>query len=251
LIEKKVKTFELIGAIAAVITIICTITTIVFSYLNKDEVTTNLDEFMIKISNHYTMMKTDAILSLICGVFLIPIAVGIFFFIRRKLDEPRKKFALMPLISIIFGSLIMISIAALQIYIVFYITPNYVGKTFTEQQYFLDKAIDVIDVSDLLSVLTHIIIFTIGAGSIGILFYNKKIIHDVFVWTALTSSVLGLAKIGIYLTGTVGTVFVFLASISSIFFYFFLGEMAYVIFRNHYDGNGEQKKSSIDASLLE
>jgi len=202
LIDKKVKTIEMIGAFAAAITLICTITTIVFSYLHKDEVTSNLDEFMIKISNHYTMMRVDAILSLACGIFLILIAVGIFFFVRRKLDESQKKFALIPLISIIIGSLIMISIAALQIYLVFYITPNYVGKTFAEQQYFIEKAIDVTDVSDLLSVLTHIITFTIGAGSIGILFYNKKIIHDVFVWTALTSGVLGLAKIGIYLTGT-------------------------------------------------
>ena len=105
--------------------------------------------------------------------------------------------------------------------------------------------------SNLLSVLTHITTFTIGAGSIGIIFYNKKIIHDVFVWTALTCGVLGLTKIGTYFTGAAGTIFIFLASISSIFFYFFLGEMVYVIFREHYDDNGDKSKSSINSSLLE
>jgi hypothetical protein len=138
----------------------------------------------------------------------------------------------------------------LQIYIVFYITPNYIGKTFTEQQYFINKATNVIDVSDILSVLTHIITFTIGAGSIGILFYNKKIIHDVFVWTALTSGVLSITKIGIYFSGTVGIAFTLLASIGSIFFYFFLGEMIYVVIREHQEGNNKQK-AAIDASLLE
>ena len=251
MIDKKIKTIEIFGAIAAVITIICSIATIVFSYMHRDEVTTNIDEFLIKISHFYTIMKADALLSLTCGVFLILTAVGLFFFIKRKLDESKKKFALIPLISITIGSLILISIAALQIYLVFYLTPKYIGGNGTEKIYFLAKATNVITISNILTVLTHVFTFTVGAGSIGVLLYNKKIIQDVFVWTALTSAVFSLGKIGYFLLGTFGTIFAFLASIGSIFFYFFLGEMVYTIFQDHKAENEDNKKSSIDASLLE
>jgi len=250
-INKKIKTLEIISALAAVITIICTITSIIFSYYYRDEKTANMAEFLVKISHFYSKMKIDAILSLVCGIFLILVAFGFFSFLRRKLEETKKKFALIPLISIIFGSLFMISISALQIYLVYYITPKYIGGNFAEQPYFLAKAINTDFIAKILAVFTHVITFTIGAGSIAILLYNKKIIPDVFVWTALTTSVFGLAKIGYFLTGSFGTILAFLASIGSIFFYFFLGEMVYVLFKDLYSDNGNKKNKSIDASLLE
>lgn len=251
MINKKSRIIESLGAVAAVITIACTIASIVFSYYHRDEVPSNLDEFLVKITHYYTIMKTDAILSMICGFFLILVAIGLFFFLRRKLNDTRKKFALIPLISIIFGSLLMISISALQIYLVFYITPNYVGQTFTIQQYYLAKASNVIAISDIFTALTHVITFTIGAGSIGILLYNKKIILDVFVWTALASAVLSLAKIGYFATGTAGVTLEFLASIGSIFFFFFLLEMVYALFKDHQSENDDGNKTNIDTSLLE
>ena len=249
--DRKTKTIEIIGAISAIITILCTITTIILSYICREE-TTTYAEYLVKVSNYHAQMKMDAILSLTGGIFLILAAIGLFVFLRRKLEGTSKNYALIPLICIIIGSLIMICISTFRVYLVYYLVPKYINGSIIEQQYFLEKATNLISITNVLSMLTHIITFTFGAGSIGVLLYNKKIINDAIVWTALASGVLSLAKSGYFAAGTFGNVLVFLASIGSIFFYFFLGEMTYVIFQDHRKENEEKKrKALIKASLLE
>jgi len=252
LIDRKTKTIEIIGAISAIITILCTVTTIILSSTYREEITTTYAEYLVKVSNNHTIMKIETILSLTCGIFLIFAAIGLFFFLRRKLEETRKNYLLIPLISFIAGSLIIISIFTLRVYLVFYLVPKYVEGNFIEQQYFLEKAKTLVPITNVLSLFTHLVTFTLGAGSIGVLLYNKKIINDAFVWTALASGILSLGKIGYFATGSFGTALAFLASIGSIFFYFFLGEMTYVIFQDHRKENKEKKrKALVKASLLE
>ena len=189
--------------------------------------------------------------SFLSGVFLLATAIGLFVFLRRKIEPQRIKLALIPFLGILLGSLVMISIAIISVYLVYYLAPTYVNCDLWLKSYFLERATKLVLVSDILSVVMFLITFTVGAGSFGVLLYNKKIINDAFVWTALASGILSIAKIGYFATGNAGVVFMFLASIGSIMFYFFICEMIYVIFKDHNEENNPKVKKSIDASLLE
>jgi hypothetical protein len=250
LLSKRIKTIEITSAISGIISVISMIITIACSYFYREQ-TSTIEEYLEKIVTYQTGMRTEAISSLLSGVFLFFTAIGLFVFLRRKINPNKKNLSIIPFLSILLGSLVMISISVIRVYLVFYVAQKYNFCVVCLKSYFLDRATKLISITNILSAITHVLTFTLGAGSIGVLLYSKNIINDAFIWTGLASGVLGLAKIFYFVSGTVGAVFIFLASVGSILFYFFICGMIYVILKEHINENKQNNKSSINDSLLE
>ncbi len=171
----------------------------------------------------------DTILNIIQGIFIIPSIIGVLLLFRSKVDEKIKNWLVVPTITTILGSLLLISLVFLKFKIIFQLAPEYniaAGEAKDEIFAIFENWVKVIFI---LQVVAYVLIFSLGAGIFGIASFKYQVTKETQTWLALLCGILGLCEVGVFILGTAGSVFTFLASIASILFFFWLGGMGLAV----------------------
>ncbi|HUU77958.1 MAG TPA: hypothetical protein VMX55_06395 [candidate division Zixibacteria bacterium] len=225
------KTIEFIGVISGIIVILCAIATIIVSYL----ISLNYfqPEIEIILQAYYydrAIFASEAILYLIVGIFMVPSIFGIFFFIRKNSVEKEKISPLIPLIFLIIGYLIIISLYIFKLFIIFEIASRYFFASISEK----NEIIAYVEQSDLIFdilVIIATIANAIGIVLFGIIMNQNPIFNKAVVWTAYASGICSLGVFGNLIIGTFGTILLFINQVGIFLFYLWLGYIFFIILK--------------------
>ena len=230
--ENQKNTFQIISVIFGSVAILSAIAIIIISYLISLNLTeTDYDSILQSYFYNRAIFTSETIFYLLNGTFMIPTMFGIFLYLKKNSAVKTKINLIIPLIFAIFGYLIIIALYILKMVILFQIAPNYINGTITEKEEII-LLIDKIDLTaDIMSIVASISIYTIGTIMFGVILLSFLEFNRALVWAAIASGVLSLGIFGSLLTGTGGTVLLFLAQIGTFLFYFWLIGVLFVMFR--------------------
>jgi len=154
------------------------------------------------------------------GVTLFPAFLGIFFFLREEIGGKIKPLLFFPLIATIIGALLVVGLYSLKFYLIFSVATNYMAATNKEP--ILNYFLSLTRISDILSVIVYILVYTLGAGMTSILTIKTNAVKPNISWLGILTGVLALGKIGYFLENTAGYVLSFAASLGAIMYFIWL-----------------------------
>lgn len=228
--DENKETLTIIGSISAIIATICTIAVIAISFLLTNRIQNpDIESVIIMINDNPTLNLLEAIFGILSGVFIIPAAIGFLFFLRTKIDERKQKILILPTITFILGSGLLIALYAIKINIIYELAPNFVAAIEPEKTVLLNQFNKLDLITDIIQAIAYIFIYTLGAGTCGLLIVKIEELKGTLGWTAISSGVFALFVFGLFLDGTFGVILQLGAQIGSIMFFFWLISMAYAI----------------------
>ena len=171
----------------------------------------------------------DSMMVLISAVFIIPATISLFFVFYSKIKQEVKNWLLLPTITSIVSSLLIISLIIPKLIIIFQIAPDYYVATDPLKSLLLAKFENWIFYINIFQVIAYILLFTIGTGSFGFLSFKYQLTRETSTWLAIFTAILGLGQLGVFIPSNFGSVLIFMASIASILYFFWLGSTIFVI----------------------
>ncbi len=228
--NKTRETLAIIGAISAIIATICTIAGIAMSFIMTNSIQTpNIEAYIIMINDKSTLNLLEAICGILSGAFIIPVAIGFMFFMRTKVDERKQKILLLPTITFILGSGLLIALFTMKINIIYNLAPSFVAAIEPEKTLLLAQFNKLNVIIDIIQAIAYVFIYTLGAGTYGLLIVRIEELRGTLGWTAISSAIFSLLVFGLFINGTFGIILQLGAKIGSIMFFFWLISMAYAI----------------------
>lgn len=230
LLNKNRETLTVIGAVSAIIATTCTIALITISFLITNKIQTpDIEAYITMINENPTLNLMEAIFGILGGAFVIPASIGFLFFLKIKIDERKRKILILPTITLILGSVLLIALYSIKINIIYELAPSFVAAIEPEKTQILTQFNDLNLVTDILQSIAYVFIYTLGAGTYGLLTIKIVELKGTIGWSAITSGVFALGVFGIFIDGTFGAILHFGAQIGAIMFFFWLISMAYAI----------------------
>ncbi len=171
----------------------------------------------------------DSMMVLISAVFIIPATISLFFVFYSKIKQEVKNWLLLPTITSIVSSLLIISLIIPKLIIIFQIAQDYYVATDPLKSLLLAKFENWIFYINIFQVIAYILLFTIGTGSFGFLSFKYQLTRETSTWLAIFTAILGLGQLGVFIPLNFGSVLIFMASIASILYFFWLGSTIFVI----------------------
>jgi len=153
----------------------------------------------------------------------------LFFVFYSKIKQEVKNWLLLPTITSIVSSLLIISLIIPKLIIIFQIAPDYYVATDPLKSLLLAKFENWIFYINIFQVIAYILLFTIGTGSFGFLSFKYQLTRETSTWLAIFTAILGLGQLGVFIPSNFGSVLIFMASIASILYFFWLGSTIFVI----------------------
>ncbi len=228
--NKSRETLTIIGAISAIIATICTIAVIALSFVMTNSIQTpGIEAYIVMINDLSTLNLLEAIFGIMSGVFIIPAAIGFLFFLRSKIDERKQKILILPTITFILGSGLLIALYIIKIKIIFELAPSFVAAIEPEKTQLLTQFNELNLIIDIIQSIAYIFVYTLGAGTYGLLIVKIDELKGTLGWTAISSGIFALLVFGLFIDGTFGVILQLGAQIGSIMFFFWLISMAYAI----------------------
>ena len=201
--------------------VLCSILTIILSYiLSYRYQLTSYEEVLISFATNRWIHSAETMINLFMGVTLFPAFLGIFFFLREEIGGKSKPLLFFPLIATIIGALLVVGLYSLKFYLIFSVATNYMAATNKEP--ILNYFLSLTRISDILSVIVYILVYTLGAGMTSILTIKTNAVKPNISWLGILTGVLALGKIGYFLENTAGYVLSFAASLGAIMYFIWL-----------------------------
>jgi len=238
------------GIISCAIVFLCSVTTIVISFiLTYKYQWETYEEAIAGFTDYLSIHTIDTTFNMVMGVFIIPTSITIFLFLRKNLfSKKNKNLLLIPLLSSIIGSGFVIGIYSIKYYILYYIVPAY--NAASDPTVIFNQFLEVIQLTNILSLVAFILIYTLGAGLFGLISLKSTLMKNNVSWMAIASAVLALAKIGFFVENTAGAVFSLLAQMGSILYFFWLAGFIFIFKENIKEIKTEIKMEDPNVHLL-
>jgi len=229
-LNKNRETLTIIGSISAIIATICTITVIAISFIMTNSIQTpGIEAYIVMINDRSTLNLMEVIFGILSGIFIIPTAIGFLFFLRTKIDERKQKILILPTITFILGSGLLIALYAIKINIIYELAPSFVAAIEPEKTQLLTQFNELNLITDIIQAIAYVFIYTLGAGTYGLLIVKIEELRGTLGWTAISSAIFALLVFGLFVDSTFGVILQLGAQIGSIMFFFWLISMAYAI----------------------
>ncbi|MBN1328288.1 MAG: hypothetical protein JXA54_02330 [Candidatus Heimdallarchaeota archaeon] len=220
------------GIISCAIVFLCSITTIIISFILTYKYQWETYEEAIAGFTDYLFIHTvDTTFNLIMGIFIIPASIFIFLYLRNNIFDKKFKYILLiPLISSLIGSGFVIGIYSIKYYILYDIVPAY--NIASDPTAIFNQFLNLIQITNILSLVAFILIYTLGAGLFGFISFRTAVIKGNVSWLAMASGILALGKIAFFLENTAGAVFSLVAQMGSILYFFWIASFIIVFKEN-------------------
>jgi len=186
-------------------------------------------ELLLNYVDGMVIHTIDSMMVLISAVFIIPATISLFFVFYSKIKQEVKNWLLLPAITSIVSSLLIISLIIPKLIIIFQIAPDYYVAIEPLKSLLLAKFENWIFYINIFQVIAYILLFTIGTGSFGFLSFKYQLTRETSTWLAIFTAILGLGQLGVFIPSNFGSVLIFMASIASILYFFWLGSTIFVI----------------------
>ena len=186
-------------------------------------------ELLLNYVDGMVIHTIDSMMVLISAVFIIPATISLFFVFYYKIKKEVKNWLFLPTITSIVSSLLIISLIIPKLIIIFQIAPDYYVATEPLKSLLLAKFENWIFYINIFQVIAYILLFTIGTGSFAFLSLKYQLTRETSTWLAIFTAILGLGQLGVFIPSGFGSVLIFMASIASILYFFWLGSTIFVI----------------------
>ena len=187
-------------------------------------------ELLLNYVDGMVIHTIDSLMVLISAVFIILATISLFFVFYSKIKQEVKNWLFLPTITSIVSSLLIIGLIIPKLIIIFQIAPDYYVATDPLKSLLLAKYENWIFYINIFQVIAYILLFTIGTGSFGFLSFKYQLTKEISTWLAIFTAILGLGQLGVFIPSNFGSVLIFMASIASILYFFWLGS---TIFARH------------------
>jgi len=229
-LTRKKSIIDYIGLISIVIVIVSFISKIVTSFIITQQLPAGgYPELLQNYVDGMVIHSIDSIMILISAVFIIPATIGVFSVFYSKIKPEVKNWLLLPTITSIVSSLLIFSLIIPKLIIIFQIAPDYVVAIEPSKSLLLTKFENWIFYINIFQVIAYVLLFTIGTGSFSILSFKYQLARETTTWLGIFAAFLGLGQIGVFIPSNFGIVLIFMASIASILYFFWLGSIIFVI----------------------
>jgi len=222
---------DYVGLISIAIVIVSFLSKIVTSFLITRQLPTE-GGYSALLQNYVDGMlihSIDSIMVLVSAVFIIPATIGVFSVFYSKIKPDVKNWLLLPTITSIVSSLLIFSLIIPKLIIIFQIAPDYVVAVEPSKSLLLAKFESWIFYINIFQVIAYVLLFTIGTGSFSFLSFKYQLTRETSTWLGIFTAFLGLGQLGVFIPSGFGTVLIFMASIASILYFFWLGSIIFVI----------------------
>ncbi|MHA1212466.1 MAG: hypothetical protein ACTSSH_08400 [Candidatus Heimdallarchaeota archaeon] len=228
--QKRKFDFNYVAIISCAIVFICSIATIIISYIlsYKYPVEDYID-VIISFDVQSGIHTTETLFNLIMGAFIIPSCIGIFIYLWKNIHNKIKKLLILPLITSLIGAGFVIALYSVKLMMIFKIAPDY--NTGINEAENLALFTQLVNISDILSLVAYILLYTLGTGIFGVITLRTASVRGNISWLAIASGVLALGKIGYFLQSTAGAVFSLAASMGAILYFFWIASFAFVLYQ--------------------
>lgn len=186
-------------------------------------------ELLLNYVDGMVIHTIDSLMVLISAVFILPATISLFFVFYSKIRQEVKNWLLLPTITSIVSSLLIIGLIIPKLIIIFQIAPDYYVAIEPLKSLLLAKFENWIFYINIFQVIAYILLFTIGTGSFGFLSFKYQLTKETSTWLAIFTAILGLGQLGVFIPSGFGSVLIFMASIASILYFFWLGSTIFVI----------------------
>lgn len=229
----KKRIMDIIGLVSICIVALCFISLMIMSFLiTRRYNTTEYYELLTNYAYHKVIYSVESIISIVNSIFIIPATIGVFINLYSKMKENVRNWLIIPTAATIIGSLLLISLIIVKLLLIFKTAPIYVtaiGDTKIAILEFFENRVGYISI---FQVIAYLLLFTIGTGIFGVLSFKYQLTKETSIWLAIFTAFLGLGQFGVFMPDNIGSVFIFLASIASILYFFWLGSIIFVIRQN-------------------
>ncbi|HUT80264.1 MAG TPA: hypothetical protein VMZ29_03600 [Candidatus Bathyarchaeia archaeon] len=238
------------GIISCAIVFLCSVTTIIISFILTYKYQWQTYEEVIAGFTDYLFIHTmDTTFNLIMGVFILPASITIFLYLRKNIIDKKSRYlVLIPLIASIIGSGFVIGIYSIKYYILYNVVPAYNASS--DPSAIFNQFLSLIQLTNILSLIAFLLVYTLGAGIFGFISFRSAGIKSNVSWLAMASGVLALAKIGYFLENTAGAVFSLAAQMGSILYFFWLVGFIFVFRENIKEIKNEMRFEDPNVHLL-
>lgn len=186
-------------------------------------------ELLLNYVDGMVIHTIDSLMVLISAVFIILATISLFFVFYSKIKQEVKNWLFLPTITSIVSSLLIIGLIIPKLIIIFQIAPDYYVATDPLKSLLLAKYENWIFYINIFQVIAYILLFTIGTGSFGFLSFKYQLTKEISTWLAIFTAILGLGQLGVFIPSNFGSVLIFMASIASILYFFWLGSTIFAI----------------------
>jgi hypothetical protein len=229
-LTRKKSIIDYVGIISISIVVISFLSKIITSFLVTRQLPTGgYPELLINYVDGKLIHTIDSVMVLVSAVFIIPATIGVFAVFYSKIKQEVRNWLFLPTITSIVSSLIIIGLIIPKLLIIFNIAPDYYVAVEPLKSLLMSKYESWISYINIFQVIAYLLLFTIGTGGYGFLSFKYQLTRETSTWLAIFTAVLGLGEIGVFIPGNFGTVIIFMASIASILYFFWLGSIIFVI----------------------
>ncbi|MCK5046565.1 MAG: hypothetical protein KAS22_08295 [Candidatus Heimdallarchaeota archaeon] len=229
----KKKIMDIIGLISICIVAVCFISIIIMSFvITRRYAAEDYSELLTNYADYKLIYSIESIISLVNSIFIIPATIGVFINLYSKIKENRKNWLILPTATTIIGSLLLISLIIIKLMLIFNTAPSYVSAIEPAKSEILTFFENRVGYLSIFQVVGYLFLFTVGTGSFGVLSFKYQLTKETSTWLAIFTAVLGLGEIGVFIPSNFGSVLIFMASIASILYFFWLGSIIFVIRQN-------------------
>ncbi|NHJ48830.1 MAG: hypothetical protein FK733_13685 [Asgard group archaeon] len=232
LVTKK-KIVDILGIVSIAIVVLSSISYIVMSFvITRKYPAEDYSELLTNYANFKMVYSSESIIFLVNSIFISFAIVMIFIIFYSKIEQSVKKWLILPTVTSIIGTLILISLIVVKLLLIATMAPDYVSAIEPMKSYILARFENVIEYLTIFQLIAFLLIYTIGTGVFGILSLKYKITKGSSAWLAIVTAILGLGEFGVFIPIGFGDVLILLRSIAFILYFIWLGSILIMIRQN-------------------
>ncbi|NHJ48795.1 MAG: hypothetical protein FK733_13510 [Asgard group archaeon] len=221
---------KLTTMITSSIVIICSIVVIILSYvIAYKHPVQNYNELIGSYFDSRMIHSTETFFNLLMALFIIPSMIGIILFLRTKINPKLKNWLLLPLVSSVLGAALVVALYCVKIMIIYKLVPDIINNP--SDTSLVDQFLNLATLTDQLSALAFILLYTIGTGALGIFTLRISISGGNLSWLAIATGILALGKIGYFIDSVFGSALTLAASMGVIAYFVWLGGFVSILFQ--------------------
>ncbi|NHJ33110.1 MAG: hypothetical protein FK732_09615 [Asgard group archaeon] len=230
---KKKKIMDIIGIFSIVIVVLCFICIIVMSFvIARRFPVDDYAELLTSYADHKLIYSIESIISFVSCIFILPATITVFINFYSKIKQEVKNWLLLPTIATLIGTLLLLSLLVVKLVLIFKTAPAYISAIEPAKSQYLAIFENRVGYLSIFQVIAYMLLFTVGTGGYGILSFKYQLTKDTSTWLAIFTAFFGLGELGVFIPSGFGSVLIFLASIASILYFFWLGSTIFVIRQN-------------------